>query len=68
MKKKYIIGIPVRAAVTALLNAAHPDVDFPMTVEEITAQTENALAGQDRWEMLLLQKLFNELNKRNCPL
>lgn len=60
--------ILLRAAVAALLNAAHPGVDYGMTEAEIIAAVNAALASADRDEMLDLAGDLDELNNAGCPI
>jgi hypothetical protein len=54
--------ILLRAAVAALLNAAHPDVNYPMTEAEVIAAVDAALASNDRNTMLALATQLDEQN------
>lgn len=58
----------LRAAVAALLNAAHPDVDYSMTTAEIIAAVNAALASKDRATMLALQQQLDAANNQGCTL
>ncbi|MCC6075301.1 hypothetical protein ACFPTX_01620 [Pseudomonas sp. GCM10022188] len=61
--------ILLRAAVASLLNASHPDVDFPLTESEIVSQVNAALASGDRGTILTLaSQLDNANNAGDCPL
>jgi hypothetical protein len=51
----------LRAAVAALLNASHPDVDYPLTTAQVISQVNAALAGS-RNDMDTLQKQLNAYN------
>jgi len=44
----------LRAAVAALLNAAHPDINYPLTTSEIISEVNAALASNDASTMLAL--------------
>ena len=44
----------MRAAVAALLNSAHPNVDYPRTTSEVIAAVNAALASNDRATILAL--------------
>jgi hypothetical protein len=59
--------ILLRAAIAALLNAAHPDVDYPLTIDTIITQTNAALAG-NRTAMLALAQTLDMYNNDGCPL
>jgi hypothetical protein len=58
----------LRQAVAALLNAASPDVDYPLTEAEIIAQVNAALASEDRATILALAEELDTFNNLFCPL
>jgi hypothetical protein len=58
----------LRQAVAALLNAASPDVDYPLTEAEIIAQVNAALASGDRETILALAEQLDTFNNLFCPL
>jgi hypothetical protein len=60
--------ILLRAAVASLLNAAHPDVNFPSTIAEVIADVNAALASGDRSTMLALAGALDADNNLGCPL
>ncbi|SDH69238.1 conserved repeat domain-containing protein [Pseudomonas benzenivorans] len=60
--------ILLRAAVASLLNAAHPDVDFPRTEAEIIADVNAALATKDRATILALASELDADNNLGCDL
>ncbi|HEX9945038.1 MAG TPA: DUF3344 domain-containing protein [Thermoanaerobaculia bacterium] len=60
--------ILLRAAVAALLNAAHPGVDYPRTTAEIIADVNAALASNNRATMLALATELDNDNNLGCPL
>jgi len=60
--------ILLRAAVAALLNSAHPDVDYPRTTAEVIAEVNAALASNDRSTMLALASELDADNNFGCPL
>ncbi|MDF2773050.1 MAG: type sorting protein [Geminicoccaceae bacterium] len=60
--------ILLRAAVAALLNASHPDVDYTMTTAEVIAAVNAALASNDRDTMLALAGALDEDNNLGCPI
>ena len=60
--------ILLRAAVASLLNAAHPDVDFPRTEAEIIADVNAALATKDRATILALASALDADNNLGCDL
>jgi len=60
--------ILLRAAVAALLNAAHSGVDYPRTTAEILADVNAALTSNNRNTMLALAAELDSDNNRGCPL
>ncbi|WP_172148360.1 MULTISPECIES: DUF7507 domain-containing protein [Pseudomonas] len=60
--------ILLRAAVASLLNAAHPDVEFPWTEAEIIAEVNAALATKDRGTILALASELDADNNLGCDL
>jgi hypothetical protein len=60
--------ILLRQAVAALLNAASPDVDYPLTEAEIIAAVNAALASGDRATILALAEELDTFNNLFCPL
>lgn len=60
--------ILLRAAVAALLNSAHPDVDYPRITAEVIADVNAALASNNRNTMLQLAAKLDEDNNLGCPL
>jgi hypothetical protein len=60
--------ILLRAAVSALLNSASPDVDYPLTTTQVIAQVNAALASNNRSTMLTLASQLDSYNNLGCPL
>jgi hypothetical protein len=60
--------ILLRAGVAALLNAASPDVDYPLTTAEVITAVNAALASGDRDTMLDLAAELDANNNLACPL
>jgi hypothetical protein len=60
--------ILLRQAVAAILNAANPDVDYPLSVAEVIARVNAALASGDRATILALAAELDRLNNLGCPL
>jgi hypothetical protein len=60
--------ILLRAGVAALLNAAHPDIDYPRTEAEVIADVNAALASGDRATMLALAAELDLDNNAGCPI
>jgi hypothetical protein len=60
--------ILLRAAVAALLNAAHPDVAYPRIASQVLSDVNAALASFDRDTMLALAAQLDADNNRGCPL
>lgn len=52
----------LRAAVAALLNAAHPDVAYPLTTTEVIDQVNAALATNNRGTILALKDTLDAYN------
>lgn len=59
--------ILLRAAVAALLNAAHPDVSYPVSAASVISQVNTALGGT-RAAMLSLAETLDGYNNAGCPL
>ncbi len=60
--------ILLRAAVAALLNAGHPDMNYPRTTAEILADVNAALGSNNRNTMLALATALDNDNNIGCPL
>jgi len=60
--------ILLRAAVAALLNAASPVVEFPLSQSDVISQVNAALASGDRQTMLSLASQLDTLNNLGCPM
>jgi hypothetical protein len=60
--------ILLRAAVAALQNAAHGDVDYAMRSGAIINQVNKALASGNRATMLNLANRLDQKNNAGCPL
>jgi hypothetical protein len=54
--------------VAALLNSAHPDVDYPRTTSSVIADVNAALASNNRTTMLNLASALDRDNNLGCPL
>jgi hypothetical protein len=59
--------ILLRAGVAALLNAASPSVDYPLTTAQVIALVNAALAGSSS-DMLTLASTLDGYNNLGCPL
>jgi hypothetical protein len=59
--------ILLRAATAAVLNASHPDVDYPMSTADIIGQVNSALLGT-RAQMLVLKNTLDMYNNLGCPI
>lgn len=57
----------LRVAVAALLNAAHPDVNYPMSAGVVIAKVNAALASGDPNTMLDLKAILDDYNNLGCP-
>lgn len=60
--------ILLRQAVAALLNAAHPDVFYPRTVQSVIDDVSAQLASSTRSAILALAKELDADNNLGCPL
>lgn len=60
--------ILLRHAVAALLNSAHSGVGVGMTTAEVISVVDDALASDDRDDILAAKNVLAALNKRGCPL
>jgi hypothetical protein len=58
----------LRAAVAAVLNAGHPDVDYSVPACGVIASVNAVLASQDREAIEGLKDAFDALNDEDCPL
>jgi len=54
--------ILLRHAIAALLNAAHPNITYSLSENEILTQVNNALSSLDRDKMLSLKDILDEYN------
>jgi len=59
--------ILLRAAVAAGLNAAHPDVDYPLGQGDVVNAVYSALDNLNRKEMLELASELDGYNNAGCP-
>ncbi|MCB9100746.1 MAG: hypothetical protein H6632_14490 [Anaerolineales bacterium] len=60
--------ILLRAGVAAVLNAAHPDIDYPLTTGEAINSVNSALASDDRDTILSLATQLDDYNNLGCNL
>ncbi|MCB0166064.1 MAG: hypothetical protein KDI79_17655 [Anaerolineae bacterium] len=60
--------ILLRAGVPAVLNAAHPDVAYPRTTDEVINSVNSALASNDRGTILALATQLDNDNNLGCNL
>lgn len=51
-----------RQAIAALLNAAHPDVDYPLTTAQVIAMVNEAFAGNNKATIESLKDTLDEFN------
>jgi hypothetical protein len=54
--------ILLRNAVASLLNAAHPNINYPLTVEEVIDDVDDALDSEDGDTMLDLEAILDGYN------
>ena len=57
-----------RQAIAAVLNAAHPDVDYPLTVTEIQTLVNEAFATGTDEEIEALKDMLDAANNASCPI
>jgi hypothetical protein len=55
-----------RHAVAALLNAASPNLDYPLTVNQVVYEFNRAILSRDARDIKKTKKLFHELNQKKC--
>jgi len=60
--------ILLRAGVSALLNAAHPNVNYPRTAASVISGVNSALASGNRDTMITLAAQLDADNNLGCPL
>jgi hypothetical protein len=60
--------ILLRTAVAALLNSAHPNVDYPRSTAKVVADVNAALASNNRSTILALANELDADNNLGCPL
>ena len=60
--------ILLRAAVSAVLNAADPSVNYPLTVAQIQSAVNSALDSLNRSTILALATTLDADNNLGCPL
>jgi hypothetical protein len=58
----------LKQGVAALLNAAHPDVDYPLDVRGVIDYVNAGLASMDQIEVLSRQMVLDGYNNLGCPL
>ena len=61
-------SILLRAAVAALLNASHPNVNYPTSAADVISMVNAALASGDRDTMIALATTLDNDNNLGCPL
>ncbi len=60
--------ILLRASIAAVLNAANPGVNYPLSTSSIVSQVNSALASNSRSTMLDLASALDANNNLGCPL
>jgi hypothetical protein len=58
----------MKRAVPALLNAAHPGINYPLSPAEVISRTNSALASGDRGTMNGVADELGKTEKGICPL
>ncbi|MGE5827380.1 MAG: hypothetical protein ACM30G_03335 [Micromonosporaceae bacterium] len=62
------VRILIRAAVAAFLNAQHPDIDYPLTVQQILNDVNAAIASGNAKQVTDLASSLDDDNNGICPL
>jgi hypothetical protein len=57
----------LRQEVAALLNAAHPQVHYPLTVVQVILQVKIALVSLNALTMTVLSNQYEVYNDASCP-
>jgi len=60
--------ILLKQAVAAILNAEHPEINYPRSAGDVIADVNDALASGERGTMVTLADLLEIDNKLGCPL
>jgi len=60
--------ILLRSAVAALLNAAHPSINYPRTPAGVIADVNAALASNNRGTMIRLKDQLDRDNNAGCSI
>ncbi len=60
--------ILLRVGVAALLNAASPNISYPLSASQVISQVGSALSSGDRTTMLKLANQLDAFNNLPCPL
>ena len=60
--------ILLRNAVASLLNAAHPNINYPLSLAEVIADVNAALASEDGATILALEAILDEYNNFGADL
>ncbi len=58
----------LRQAVAALLNSAHPDINYSMSTSQVISQVNAALASGSRSTMETLKNKLDMFNSLGCPI
>ena len=57
-----------RHAIAAVLSAAHPDIDYPLTISEIVDMVNDAYTSGDADEIEDLKDDLDAFNNLNCSI
>jgi len=60
--------ILLRAAIAAVLNAAHPDISYPYSVSQIQSWVNGALDSQNEGAIVTLAGQLDAANNLGCPI
>jgi len=58
--------ILVRTAVAAVLNASHPNINYPFSETAVISAVNDVLAIHNRTAMLLLTRILDTYDNLNC--
>jgi hypothetical protein len=58
----------VRAGTAALLNAGHPDIEYPLTRTQVITEVDTALRSRDAGAILAAARDLDAANGASCPL
>jgi hypothetical protein len=60
--------ILLRNAVASVLNAAHPNINYPVLLDDLIGEVNEALGSMDRDTMLGLEEILDDFNNFEADL